>query len=168
MQNFEGILRNEKIVHEYKMALLLNMFKKICFKMNKDTNYKKRIKTLYMESYNSEETTKTIFNKEFNFELSDSDAQNVSKWFLANFRKGVSRKRIPDEIKIELYKKQKGKCVACGEDLGDLSKIHVDHIIPWKLVGDELDNNYQDLCEKCNECKSDSIDYIFRSLINLI
>ena len=168
MQNFEDILKNETILHEYKMALLLNMFKKICFKMNKEDYYKKWIKKLFMESNDSERTSKIIFNKEFNFELSDSDAKEVSKWFWVNFRKKQTRMHFSNEIKLDLYKKQNGKCVACGEDLGDLSKIHVDHIIPWNLVGDELDNNYQDLCEKCNKCKSDSIDYIFRSLINLI
>ena len=58
MQNFEDILKNETILHEYKMALLLNMFKKICFKMNKEDYYKKWIKKLFMESNDSERTSK--------------------------------------------------------------------------------------------------------------
>ena len=53
----------------------------------------------------------------------------------------------------------------CGEPLGPvMAKIHVDHIIPWKLVGDELNDNYQALCETCNECKSARTDYIFKAL----
>ena len=63
---------------------------------------------------------------------------------------------------------QNGRCVVCGELFDkDLSKVHIDHIIPWMLVGDELKNNYQCLCETCNECKSAHTDYMFRNLIKL-
>ena len=69
----------------------------------------------------------------------------------------------------ELFKEQNGKCAVCGENLGDnWSIIHVDHIIPWALVGDELKDNYQVLCETCNESKSANTDYIFKNLIKLI
>ena len=56
----------------------------------------------------------------------------------------------------------------CGCELGDnWSKIHVDHVVPWELVGDELENNFQDLCEKCNEEKNASTNYIFLRMIGL-
>ena len=101
--------------------------------------------------------------------LSKAEAKLLTTWFEAHFRKGGHRKPIPLSKKIELFNEQDGKCAVCGEDLGhDWSKIHVDHIIPWTLVGDELDNNYQDLCETCNECKSASTDYIFKNLIKLV
>lgn len=92
----------------------------------------------------------------------------MCEWILAHLRKSDKRKRFTTEYKQELYNKQKGKCMVCGEPLGnDFSKIHIDHIIPWVLVGDEIPNNYQCLCETCNESKSCHTDYIFKSLLNL-
>ena len=90
----------------------------------------------------------------------------LETWLSANLRKDNRRHKLSSEIKSELYKKQKGRCAVCGEPLDTNS--HVDHIIPWSLVGDELSSNYQYLCESCNESKSASIDYIFKSLIGLV
>ena len=68
----------------------------------------------------------------------------------------------------ELFVKQNGRCVICGCELGDdWSKIHTDHMVPWDLVGDELEDNFQDLCEKCNEEKNASTNYIFLKMIGL-
>ncbi|MBR5553923.1 MAG: HNH endonuclease [Clostridia bacterium] len=33
---------------------------------------------------------------------------------------------------------------------------HLDHIIPWDYVGDNLSDNYQMLCEICNTRKGTS------------
>lgn len=43
-------------------------------------------------------------------------------------------------------------CSICGED--DKRKLHIDHIIPKRLIGDDggLDN-LQVLCQKCNLSK---------------
>ena len=137
--------------------------------MYRDQKYSGRIRKLFQQSTNYLDTTTAIIKKAFDVDLDKKDAQTMSIWFKANLNKKPFRKAIPLEVKKALYLKQNGKCMVCGEDLGnDFSKIHVDHIIPWKLVGDELENNYQDLCETCNECKSASTDYIFKSMINLI
>ena len=160
---------NEQIVEEYQKSFLLNMFRKICVKMRNDSVFKTKIQTLFRESYNKETTSQIIINREFNYDLSKEEAKLLTTWFEAHFRKGNRRNPIPLSKKIELFKEQDGKCAVCGEALGlDWAKIHVDHIIPWTLVGDELDNNYQDLCETCNECKSASTDYIFKNLIKLV
>ena len=169
MATLEELASIEHIREEYNKTLLLNMFKKVVVRMYRDSEYKKRIRKLFQQSTNVSDTVCAIIKKAFNVDLSPKDAETMSVWFKANLRKKSQRKPIPVEIKKQLYIKQKGKCMVCGEELGnDFSKIHVDHIIPWKLVGDELDNNYQDLCETCNECKSASTDYVFKSMINLI
>lgn len=168
LNTFDNLLSNPEITKEYKRTLLLNIFKKICFKMNKSEDYKRYLKQLYLESFNQIITTQNIVKKEFSIELSNEEASELSKWFLANFKKTSTRKKIPDDVRKQLILKQNNKCIACGETLGDISKAHVDHIIPWVLVGDELENNYQVLCDKCNECKSASIDFMFRLMLNLI
>lgn len=160
---------DEQIREEYQKSFMLNMFRKICVKMKKDTSYKAKLQTLYRESFDRKMTTQIIIKKAFDYDLTVNESDIMCKWFEAHFKKSSQRKPIPLSLKSLLYKKQNGKCAVCGEDLGnDWSKIHVDHIIPWTLVGDELEDNYQNLCETCNECKSASTDYIFKNLIKLI
>lgn len=35
-----------------------------------------------------------------------------------------------------------------------MDDFHVDHIVPWDYVGDELENNKRVLCAACNRKKS--------------
>jgi len=60
----------------------------------------------------------------------------------------------------KLYKLQRGKCPCCGLPLGD--DYHMDHIMPVKLGGLNVDNNIQLLRAKCNLQKSAKhpIDYM--------
>lgn len=168
METLEDLLSNDKIRDEYKKTFLLNLFKKLCVKMNRDETFKMKIRTLYRQTHDKSLTTQVIIQKIFEFEIGKEDAQKVSKWIDAYLKKGSKRRTISKELKEELCKKQNWKCMVCGEDLDkDGSRIHVDHIIPWSLVGDELENNYQVLCETCNESKSASIDYLFKNLLNL-
>ena len=110
-----------------------------------------------------------ILNNVFKYDASDSDAELFNCWVNAYLNKSDRRKKFSDDFKENLFLKQGGLCAVCGEKLdNDFSKIHVDHIIPWSLVGDELKDNYQYLCSTCNESKSCHTDYIFKSLINLV
>ena len=144
------------------------MFKKLAVMMNKDSSLKSKTHKLFLESTDLVETTKIIVNRQFEYELTETDSQLMLAWFKAYFNKQSKRKAIPFEIKKKLFDSQNGKCAACGESLGnDFSKIHVDHIVPWSLVGDELPDNYQVLCQFCNESKSANTDYIFKKLIKL-
>lgn len=169
MISFTDILKDEEVKAEYKKALLLTMFKKIVVRMNKDCSFRNTIRTLFSQSTNREVTVKAIMRNYLNYDIEDNDCKLMLQWFDANMKKSDRRRPIPKEIKESLYKKQKGICAVCGEPLGqDMKYVHVDHIIPWMLVGDELKNNYQCLCPTCNECKSANIDYMFKNLIKLI
>ncbi len=169
MISITDILENEEVKAEYKKALLLNMFKKIVIRMNKDNSFRNQIRKLFSQSTNKELTVKAIMRNTLNINLDDDDCKLMLQWFDANMKKSNRRRPIPNELKENLYKKQKGICAVCGEPLEeDMKYVHVDHIIPWMLVGDELKNNYQCLCPTCNECKSANIDYMFKNLIKLI
>lgn len=55
----------------------------------------------------------------------------------------------------EISRRQAGRCALCGSLLSD-SDVHLDHIIPWFLVGDVPDtSNWQLLCDACNRGKRD-------------
>lgn len=51
-------------------------------------------------------------------------------------------------IRKKLFKLQKGKCVCCGEPLGD--DFHLDHRMPVALGGPNTDDNMQLLRKVCN------------------
>lgn len=169
MSVFEDLLADEKIKAEYKKTFLLNVFKKIVTKMKNDKSIATSIKQLFKQSTNKQITTIAVVRNYLQYEMTMPEAELMYTWFDAYFKKSDRRVGFKQDFKQELYDKQKGLCAVCGEPLSkDFSKNHVDHIIPWTLVGDELPNNYQFLCSCCNEYKSSHIDYIFKSLINLV
>lgn len=169
MVSLEELAKNPAILDEYKKAILLNLFRKYCSKCNRDIDFQNKIKALYRQTKNKTQTTKIIFEKYFNCFLKDNELEMMTAWVIANLNKKDKRANLSLELKQQLFSQQNGKCSICGEDLGNnWSKIHIDHIIPWSLVGDELENNYQDLCFYCNESKNDRIDYVFKSMIGLL
>lgn len=62
---------------------------------------------------------------------------------------------IPSSVKLEVWKRDKGKCVICGA----MENLHFDHIIPYSKGGSSLvANNIQLLCVKHNLGKRDKIE----------
>jgi hypothetical protein len=67
----------------------------------------------------------------------------------------VFRRIIPTKVKLEVWKRDEGKCVKCGatEDL------HFDHIIPWSKGGSSnTAENIQLLCGRHNLEKHNKIE----------
>lgn len=62
---------------------------------------------------------------------------------------------IPPKVKLEVWKRDKGKCVKCGSS----KNLHFDHIIPFSKGGSSLTaENIQILCAKHNISKRDKIE----------
>jgi 5-methylcytosine-specific restriction endonuclease McrA len=68
--------------------------------------------------------------------------------------KPVRRRVIPTAVKLEVWKRDGGKCVACGAT----DELHFDHDLPYALGGTSLTAaNVQLLCARHNLEKRDSI-----------
>ncbi len=62
---------------------------------------------------------------------------------------------IPPQVKLEVWKRDKGKCVICG----NTNNLHFDHIIPFSKGGSSLvTQNIQLLCARHNIAKRDRIE----------
>lgn len=61
---------------------------------------------------------------------------------------------IPTSVKLQVWKRDKGKCVKCGSN----KNLHFDHVIPFSKGGSSLvAENIQLLCAKHNFEKRDKI-----------
>ena len=70
--------------------------------------------------------------------------------------KGIDHGRlIPTSVKLEVWKRDKGVCVKCGNQ----DNLHFDHIIPYSKGGSSLvAENIQLLCARHNLAKKDRIE----------
>lgn len=65
------------------------------------------------------------------------------------------RRVIPTSVKLEVWKRDEGKCVICGAQ----DELHFDHIIPFSRGGTSLRaENIQLLCARHNLAKRDNIE----------
>jgi HNH endonuclease len=65
-----------------------------------------------------------------------------------------NRERIPEQVRIEVWRRDDGKCVRCGSRV----KLEFDHIVPVSRGGGNTARNIELLCEKCNRAKSNHIE----------
>lgn len=59
------------------------------------------------------------------------------------------RQPIPDNIKMFVWQRDRGRCVKCGSQ----KNLEFDHIIPLSKGGSNSARNTQLLCEECNRSK---------------
>jgi hypothetical protein len=68
--------------------------------------------------------------------------------------KGKRRERIPENVRLFVWRRDEGRCVECGSN----ENLEFDHIIPISKGGSStVRNNIQLLCGNCNRLKSDNI-----------
>lgn len=146
-------------------AIILGHFKLFCEKYA-SADAQRRARTIYSRTDNSAETTKNIFENEFGVVLSETDADRLFTLITSFLKKSAYRKPIGNTIRKSLLKNQFHHCAICGRDI-DIH-AHADHIIPFKFVGDELEDNLQMLCGGCNLKKNESLDYQVRFLLKMV
>jgi hypothetical protein len=105
------------------------------------------------------------------FELTDASKQEEGRRKVFKFKLRLSKEQaapvsvgvleiehdrlIPTRVKIEVWKRDKGKCVLCGNK----ENLHFDHIVPFSKGGTSLlAKNIQLLCATHNLLKRDKIE----------
>ena len=89
--------------------------------------------------------------KVFKFKLELTDEIDKHENDLADIE---HNRIIPTSVKLEVWKRDKGKCVICGSS----DNLHFDHIIPYSKGGSSLvAENIQLLCARHNLEKRDRI-----------
>jgi hypothetical protein len=63
------------------------------------------------------------------------------------------RPRIPENVRIEVWRRDGGKCARCGSR----ERLEYDHIVPISKGGSNTARNIELLCEDCNRRKSNNV-----------
>lgn len=142
---------------ELYTALLNGVFETICKEIKKE-NTKVAELSRFRKSKDHILVTKGIVKRYAKCTLSEAEYEYIYHLLRAFFAKKSVRVEIPEQTKLELLKNQKHICPYCKTPI-TIGSSHLDHIVPWDFVGDELDNNYQMLCSRCNERKGTSSLY---------
>jgi hypothetical protein len=88
----------------------------------------------------------------FKLRLSETDDRPNT---LAPAQRQEDDRLIPSWVKLEVWKRDQGKCCKCGSNAG----LHFDHIIPYSKGGSSKDpKNIQILCGRHNLQKHDRIE----------
>ena len=147
----DGEIFGEKLYN----TLILGVFEAICKDIKKN-NTKIDEKVRFMRYSNDKiAATKNIVRRYVGCDLSKTEYIKLSELLTAFFRAGDPRKKFDDNFRESLIEKQNYKCAICGKNISSQNS-HLDHIIPWDYVGDNLNDNYQMLCETCNTRKGTS------------
>jgi hypothetical protein len=70
-----------------------------------------------------------------------------------NHKNSNKRRTIPEQVRNEVWRRDKGKCVNCNSN----ENLEFDHIIPHSKGGADTVRNLQLLCQACNRSKSNKI-----------
>jgi len=132
-------------------------------------NYKKGLfnpeRVLVFEKLNSGIWSEKGFFNLINYEIKESNERKVFKFVLEPISEDLAISKgkdetehtriIPTHVKVEVWKRDKGKCNICGST----TNLHYDHDLPFSKGGSSITTkNVRILCAKCNLKKSDNIE----------
>lgn len=156
---------NEDVLYEaLHKDIKESVLSEICEYMKADEASYIAMKKIYYRSSNDLQAVERIVQTVCHLSLPEQDLNWLNNCIKAFMKKKSHRTRIPESLRRELWNKQDGKCGVCNKEI-QINDGHVDHIVPWDYVGDELNDNYQMLCSDCNLHKSNHIALALRALI---
>jgi hypothetical protein len=104
----------------------------------------------FVKNVNDTDTPEVELNEA---EPTTDDHGNVTPVILAP-------RSIPLALRYKILVRDKFRCVICGASPAkDVTvELHVDHIHPWSLRGQNIEENLRTLCDKCNLGKGAEIE----------
>ena len=103
---------------------------------------------LLVDSWRESDSARMVFK----FRLEAVEGIEESK--PSKYLNRVSRRVIPTQVKLEVWKRDGGKCVVCGAT----NELHFDHDLPYSRGGTSISvDNVQILCARHNLEKSNHI-----------
>ena len=82
------------------------------------------------------------------------DHNSIKKYQISNIR--ATRPMFN-----KITDRQCGRCNVCGVKFDAINFETLDHVIPWRLIGDVKDgSNWQFLCARCNSSKSSNLSFL--------
>lgn len=159
----DNCIDRDELMNALHLDIREIILKSIINSLKNDGECFKKAKQYYFK-YDNVEAARRIILFVCNLKVTDEDIKWFDKCFKSYFNKKDRRSKIPQEVKMKLLTEQKMKCAKCGTDIS-LATVHVDHIIPWDFVGDELEDNLQGLCSDCNLHKS---NHVAEAVTNII
>lgn len=112
---------------------------------NQNENYsQQQKKLLILEHYDKDRKKWEKLNHLYGDDRSE-DVQSVNGKYV--------RQNIPEKVRIEVWRRDDGKCAKCGSR----ERLEYDHIVPVSRGGANTARNIELLCEKCNREKYNNI-----------
>lgn len=172
MDKLNGILLRNKIsIQDYNRVsyecILLSIFVQLCNILD-DVNKRKLLREkIRTGTRMGERYIYSNFIKDnLHLDLDDEELTYLSKLLEANLNKLPKRKNISEETRLNILKLNNNQCRYCGKKIEGKDEGHLDHIIPFYYVGDELGvDNLQLLCESCNKSKNASVIFLFKIFV---
>jgi hypothetical protein len=84
-----------------------------------------------------------------------TNKKGIYNYLLSGKERYLSIRTFSESQKREVYEKQKGKCIICGNQF-ELKEMEADHITPWSEGGKTSIDNCQLLCRYDNRRKSNN------------
>jgi len=105
---------------------------------------------LLTDAWLERQASREVFK--FRLELSESRAKASKAATSADL---PHERLIPSAVKLEVWKRDRGRCVRCGAT----DNLHFDHVVPFSKGGSSLVvSNIQLLCARHNLAKRDRIE----------
>lgn len=121
----------------------------ICMYMKKSKKNALFVRKIYHRYENNLDAARLVVRQVCGCTLTDEEIRWIDQCLRASMRKQNRRKQYTQPEREAIWQKQKGECAICGQPV-PFGDSHLDHIVPWDFVGDELPDNLQILCSECN------------------